>query len=87
LFAGVDTCGAPVLEASELASDPHLSQRQTIQKNGAVLSAAPSPRLSEHPDLVASLATRQSRPLKQVLGEAGFSEDEVALLEERKVVW
>ncbi len=87
LFAGVDSCGAPVLEANELASDPHLSQRQTIRRNGAVLSAAPSPRLSQHPDLVEALAPRQSRPVQQVLGEAGFSQDEVALLVEQKVVW
>lgn len=87
LFADAEACGAPVLEAAGLASDPHLAQRRTIQEKGAVLSAAPSPRLSEHPDLVASLAPRRSRPVSQVLGEAGFSDEEVALLVERKVVW
>jgi alpha-methylacyl-CoA racemase len=86
LFADADACGAPVREANELATDPHLAQRRTVQKNGDVLSAPPSPRLSEHPDLVASLAPRRSRPLAQMLGEAGFAADEIALLVERKVV-
>jgi alpha-methylacyl-CoA racemase len=87
MFENAEACGAPVLGADEIASDPHLTERRTIQKNGALLSAAPSPRLSEHPDLVASLAPRQSRPVAHVLGDAGFSEDEVAGLVERKVVW
>jgi alpha-methylacyl-CoA racemase len=87
LFQDADACGTPVLEANALASDPHLALRRTVQASGAVLSAAPSPRLSEHPDLVTALAPRRSRPVQQVLGEAGFADDEIGKLVEREVVW
>jgi alpha-methylacyl-CoA racemase len=87
LFETAEACGAPVLQANELAADPHLAQRRTIQKNGAVLSAAPSPRLSEHPDLVTALAPRRSRPVQHVLGEAGFTKEDIALLVEGRVAW
>ncbi len=86
LFEDADACGAPVLNENELAADPHLAERHTIQKNGAVLSAPPSPRLSGHPKLVESVAPRRSRPVQYVLGEAGFADEEIALLVERNVV-
>ncbi len=88
LFGAVDSCGAPVLTTNELAADPHNAGRQTITADDrGVLTAAPAPRLSAHPDLVTAINPRGNRPADAVLTDAGFSEQEIKDLTAKKIVW
>ena len=88
LFGAIDSCGAPVLELGELAADPHNAARATVTEDGAgVLTAAPAPRLSAHPELVSAINPRQARPATEILAEAGFAADEIDALIAQKVVW
>ena len=75
-------------ELGELAADPHNAARATVTADGAgVLTAAPAPRLSAHPDLVTAINPRQARPAREILAEAGFAEDEVDALIAGEIVW
>ncbi len=86
-FATEDTCGAPVLAYDDLARDPHLTARQTVRQVGASLQAAPAPRLSAHPDLVAELPTRSTRSAAEILTDAGFAQEEIDALVQQNVLW
>jgi alpha-methylacyl-CoA racemase len=87
LFEDAEACGTPVLAADELCVDPHLTDRGVVQATGHGLSAAPSPRLSLHPELVSDLAQRSARSAREVLSEAGFARDEIESLIAREIVW
>ena len=87
-FAAVDSCGAPVLTAGELAADPHLAARGSVRADAAgVLTAAPAPRLSGHPDLVATIHPRTQRGADAILSEAGLPDEDIRDLIARGVVW
>jgi alpha-methylacyl-CoA racemase len=88
LFAAIDSCGAPVLTVDELAADPHNAARATVTVDDkGVLTAAPAPRLSGHPDLVTAINPRTARPAREILAEAGFDMAEIDGLIADKVVW
>ena len=88
LFAAIDSCGAPVLTVDELAHDPHNAARATVTVDEhGVLTAAPAPRLSDHPDLVTAINPRTARPATEILAEAGFDAAEIDGLIADKVVW
>lgn len=88
LFGAVDSCGAPVLLAGELAADPHNAARGTVTADPrGVLTAAPAPRLSSHPDLVTALNRRSNRPAGEILAEAGFAAAEIEELTAKGAVW
>lgn len=88
LFGAVNSCGAPVLTTSELAADPHNAGRQTVTADArGVLTAAPAPRLSAHPDLVTAINPRGNRPADAILADAGFTSAEIEDLTAKKVVW
>lgn len=88
LFAAVDSCGAPVLELGDLADDPHNAARATVTVDAAgVLTAAPAPRLSEHPDLVTAINPRRTRSANDILAEAGFSLQEIEKMIADRIVW
>jgi alpha-methylacyl-CoA racemase len=86
-FAAVDACGAPVLEIDELAADPHLAERVAVTGDDGILTAAPAPRLSAHPQIQADIARRRTRSAPEVLEEAGFSPAEVEALAAARVIW
>lgn len=88
LFGAVDSCGAPVLELGELAADPHNAARGSVTADAkGVLTAAPAPRLSAHPELISDLNPRGNRPAADILAEAGFTAAEIAELVAEKAVW
>ena len=88
LFGAVDSCGSPVLKVDELAADPHNAARGAIRADGAgVLTAAPAPRLSAHPDLVSQIHPRATRGVDAILLQAGFGQAEIGDLISRKIVW
>ncbi|MFD0850242.1 CaiB/BaiF CoA transferase family protein [Sphingosinicella xenopeptidilytica] len=86
-FAPIDACGAPVLALEQLPADPHVAARGTVTEKDGVFTAAPSPRLSAHPDLVSDLPPRRVRPAEDVLREAGLGEEEISALIAGKAVW
>jgi alpha-methylacyl-CoA racemase len=87
-FAPIEACGAPVLGLDELMDDPHLAARRNIQRDETgTRTAAPAPRLSDHPDLVAALAPRRARPPADLLAEAGLAPEEIAPLIADGTVW
>ena len=86
-FAGVEACGAPVLTIAELAADPHMADRRAVTETGRVLTAAPAPRLSGHPDLTVDIAPRCARSAEAVLEEAGFAAAEVEALAAARIIW
>ena len=86
-FAGAEACGAPVLAISRLAADPHMAHRRAVTETDGVLTAAPAPRLSAHPDLTVDIAPRRARSAEAVLEEAGFAPAEVEALAAAKVIW
>ncbi len=78
----------PVLGIDELPDHPHLAARGNIRAGDkGTRSAAPSPRLSGHPDLVTDLNPRSKRAAGEVLSEAGFGADEIAALIEQNIIW
>lgn len=88
LFGAEDSCGAPVLELSELAADPHNAARQTVTSDTkGVMTAAPAPRLSGHAELVTAPNPRGNRDAVDILAEAGFEPSEINALIEKKAVW
>jgi alpha-methylacyl-CoA racemase len=88
IFAPHEVCAEPVLDLNELPTHPQLAARGTIIAGGkGQRSAAPSPRLSEHEDLVTELNPRRKREAKEILVEAGLAPDEVDALIAQKIVW
>jgi alpha-methylacyl-CoA racemase len=86
-FAKAAACGAPVLSVTELAADPHLADRGAVTEADGVLTAAPAPRLSAHPDLATHIAPRSARSMEEVLGEAGFGASEIESLAASGAIW
>ncbi len=86
-FAKVDACGAPVLRLGELADDPHIRARHTVQNRDGKLAAAPAPRLSAHPELAAELAPLTPYDVREILREADFNSSEIDALIAAKAVW
>lgn len=86
-FTEVDSCGAPVLTLEELAVDPHIAARGSVTADAAgVLTAAPAPRLSAHPELTTEITARRCEDAKTVLAAAGFSGPEIEGLIEQGIV-
>jgi alpha-methylacyl-CoA racemase len=54
VFAGSDTCVAPVNRLSEAPDDPHLAARGTFVERFGVRQPAPAPRFSRTPGTIAS---------------------------------
>jgi alpha-methylacyl-CoA racemase len=81
VFADIDGCGTPVLDLDELADDPHLRARDTIvaADDGSV-TAAPAPRLSRTPGQRRPAPAGCGADTVAVLGEAGFSADDIDAL-------
>lgn len=86
-FDGTDACGAPVLDLNEIADNPHVKDRMVVTAADGKLAAAPSPRLSAHPELVAELNPRRKVKAEDVLADAGFAQDEIDALIAEKAVW
>jgi alpha-methylacyl-CoA racemase len=87
-FAAVDSCGAPVLTTKEIAADPHVAARRSVSADtSGVLTAAPAPRLSAHPELTSDIRPRPTLDAKAALTEAGFSVEEIDRLIGQEIVW
>jgi alpha-methylacyl-CoA racemase len=79
-FAGVDACVAPVLSMGEVAADEHLVARGTYVTRDGVTQAAPAPRFSRTPGALPRPPAPPGHHTVEVLGEAGWTADEIAAL-------
>jgi alpha-methylacyl-CoA racemase len=81
IFDGTDACVAPVLSPAEAAEHKHNKARSSFGETAGVLRPSPAPRFSRtalEPPCNPPCAGEQTR---SVLGEFGFSSEEIRALE------
>ncbi|MGH3657949.1 MAG: CoA transferase, partial [Micromonosporaceae bacterium] len=83
VFGDSDACVAPVLSVAEAAEHTHLAARGTYQADG---SPAPVPRFARTPGASGEVDRAVGADTAAVLGEAGYSDADIAALREAGVV-
>ena len=86
IMEGTDICFAPVLSLDEAPDHPHNRQRNTFVEVEGVIQPAPTPRFSKTPPELQSPPPTPGEHTKAVLGEFGFSADEIAGLEAARAI-
>jgi alpha-methylacyl-CoA racemase len=87
IMEGSDVCFAPVLTMSEAPKHPHMKARGTfVDAEGGKFQAGPSPRFSRTPGAVQGPAPIIGQHTDEVLGDFGFSGEEIAKLREAKAI-
>jgi alpha-methylacyl-CoA racemase len=81
IMEGTDICFAPVLSLDEAPEHPHNRERKTFVAVDGVVQPAPTPRFSKTPPELQSPPPQPGEHTKAVLGEFGFSADEIEGLE------
>jgi alpha-methylacyl-CoA racemase len=85
-FAGMDACVTPVLALDEVADDPHMAARATLQTRDGVKAPEPAPRFSRTQAKAGGVAREAGIDTNIVLADFGFSADEIASLDAKGVV-
>jgi alpha-methylacyl-CoA racemase len=86
VFAGRDACVAPVLSMAEAPEHPHNVARGTFVERFGVVQAAPAPRFGRTPAELDRPPAFPGQHTDEVLGEWGFSGDEIAGLREGRAI-
>ncbi len=86
LLEGTDTCFAPVLNFTEALTYPHTVERGTFLSTGEVPEPLPTPRLSRTPGEPDRSAAYPGADTEPVLGEHGFSPEEIQQLRSDGVI-
>lgn len=86
LFAGRNTCYAPVLSLAEVADHPHNAARRTLIEVGGVVQAAPAPRFDGAPPTVPRPQRKPGEDSRLVLSQVGYSDVEIDRLIEQGAV-
>lgn len=86
VFAGTDACVTPVLSLDEVASDPHMAARSTLQTVDGVTAPQPAPRFSRTQPVAGSQAKEAGVDTNAVLVEFGYTSAEIAELSASGVV-
>ena len=81
LLEGSDVCFAPVLDLTEAPQHPHLKSRETFTEAFGVVQPAPAPRFSRTPGKIQGPAALAGEHSIAILGEWGFSEQEIRQLQ------
>ncbi len=81
IMEGTDVCFAPVLSITEVKSHPHNAARNTIISIAGVDQPAPAPRFSRTVPATPTPPSRAGSDTIAVLGDWGFSADEIQKLE------
>jgi len=77
IMEGTDICFAPVLSLDEAPDHPHNRERKTFVEVEGVIQPAPTPRFSQTLPEMQSPPPKPGEHTKAVLGEFGFSGDEI----------
>jgi alpha-methylacyl-CoA racemase len=85
LFDGEDVCFSPVLSMTDAPNHPHLKARETFVEVGGLVQGAPTPRFSRTPGSVLPVP-RTGEHTDVVLGELGYTSDEIGRLREAGAV-
>ena len=80
VFADTDACVTPVLSVSEAPLHPHNIARKTFSTPDGVLQASAAPRFSRTPPGLTRSPPKPGEHTAEVLGECGFSDDEIVAL-------
>ncbi|MFD5121942.1 CaiB/BaiF CoA transferase family protein [Streptomyces sp. NPDC058385] len=80
LAEGQEVCIAPVLSLAEAPHHPHLRDRGTFVEVEGVVQPAPAPRFSRTPGAIQSPPAEPGQHTEEVLGDWGFTPDELAAL-------
>nr|WP_222131893.1 CaiB/BaiF CoA-transferase family protein [Pseudonocardia sp. C8] len=75
-----DLCLAPVLSMAEAPQHPHLRARETFVEVHGVVQPAPAPRFSRTPGAIGDPPAEPGRHTDEVLGDWGFSPEDLASL-------
>jgi len=86
LLGASDACFAPVLTMTEAAQHPHIKARGTVVDFEGILQPAPAPRFSRTKPEIARGAPKPGEHTDEVLGEWGFSADEISKLRDTGAV-
>jgi alpha-methylacyl-CoA racemase len=86
LLEGTDVCFAPVLDMGEAPQHPHNAARGTFVDVGGVTQPAPAPRFSRTAPEIGSAPAQPGQHSAAVLGDWGWSADEVEALTAQGVI-
>lgn len=85
-FAGTDACVAPVLSMTEAPNHPHNASRGTFVEMAGVIQPGPAPRFQRTRAGLSKPPASIGADTDSVLGELGFSPDEIGTLRASGVV-
>jgi alpha-methylacyl-CoA racemase len=80
IMEGTDVCFAPVLTMDEAPLHPHMKQRETFVELAGVVQPAPSPRFDRTQPEISGPPAHPGQHSDAVLGDFGFSSDQIAAL-------
>ncbi len=86
LMEGSDVCFAPVLDMQEAAAHPHNRARETLIERDGVVQPAPAPRFSRTVSEIQREPVAPGADTDALLGELGYSADEIAALRDQSSV-
>ncbi|MAT83678.1 MAG: carnitine dehydratase [Gammaproteobacteria bacterium] len=86
IMEGTDVCFAPVLSIFEAPDHPHNKARNSFIELDGVVQPAPSPRFSRTVAEVSHASPRPGQDSEAVLGDCGFTADEIAALKSSQVI-
>jgi alpha-methylacyl-CoA racemase len=81
-----DTCVAPVLSIDEAPMHPHARARAAFVEVDGAVQPAPAPRFSRTPSSAPAMAPKVGAHTDELLTEAKFSAEEIAVLRTGGVV-
>ncbi|MEV4342792.1 CaiB/BaiF CoA-transferase family protein [Streptomyces sp. NPDC049590] len=86
LSEGQEVCIAPVLSLGEAPGHPHLRARGTFVEVVGVVQPAPAPRFSRTPGAIQGPPAEPGQHTDEVLGEWGFTPDELSALRAARAI-
>ncbi|MFU8817742.1 MAG: CaiB/BaiF CoA transferase family protein [Pseudomonadales bacterium] len=86
IMEGSDVCFAPVLSIFEAPDHPHNKARNSFVEIDGLVQPAPAPRFSRTAPEVSHASPKPGQDSAAVLKACGFSDDEIARLEQQGVV-
>ncbi len=86
VFAGTDSCVAPVLSLTEAPNHPHNVARQVFVEHGGLVQPAPAPRFDRTPAALDLVPPLPGEHTEAVLAELGYDASRIARLLDAGVV-